>query len=171
VGLYLIPFAIGNALGPLLLGPLFDRVGRRPMIVATYSLSGALLILSGWLFDLGYLTPLSQTIWWTCIFFIASSAASSAYVTVSEIFPLEVRALAIAIFYALGTGFGGVVGPLLFGYLTGTGSRFYLFLGYVLAGALMLAAATIEACIGVKAEKQSLESLALPLSQLSSESI
>jgi MFS family permease len=165
VGLYLIPFALGNALGPILLGPLFDSLGRKPMIAGTYALSGLLLILSGVLFTHGILTSFTQTIAWTAIFFIASSAASSAYVTVSEIFPLEIRALAIAVFYAAGTGLGGVVGPVLFGMIAETGSRFYLFLGYVLAGALMIGAATVEVIWGVKAERQSLESLAPPLSE------
>jgi MFS family permease len=117
------------------------------------------------LFTHGILTSFTQTIAWTAIFFIASSAASSAYVTVSEIFPLEIRALAIAVFYAAGTGLGGVVGPVLFGMIAETGSRFYLFLGYVLAGALMIGAATVEVIWGVKAERQSLESLAPPLSE------
>jgi MFS family permease len=165
VGLYLIPFALGNAFGPLVLGPLFDSVGRQPMIVGTYALSGLLLIVSGWLFHRHDLTAGTQTMCWTAIFFIASSAASSAYVTVSEIFPLEIRALAIAIFYASGTAFGGVAGPILFGYLSGLGSRSYLFVGYALAGALMIGAAGVESIWGVKAERQSLESLAPPLSQ------
>ncbi len=164
VGLYMIPFAIGNALGPMCLGVLFDTVGRKPMITATYGLSGALLIVSGWLFERGDLTAVTQVVAWTAVFFIASSAASSAYVTVSEIFPLEVRALAIAIFYASGTAIGGASGPILFGYLAGTGSRPYLFFGYVLAGVGMMGAACFEAIVGVKAEGQSLESIAPPLS-------
>jgi MFS family permease len=163
VSLYLIPFALGNAMGPLILGPLFDTVGRKPMITGTYAASGILLIVSGWLFERGFLTAQTQTLCWTAIFFIASSAASSAYVTVSEIFPLEVRALAIAIFYAAGTAIGGAIGPVLFGYLTQTGSRSSLFIGYGLAGTFMVAAAIVEATLGVKAERQSLESLAAPL--------
>jgi MFS family permease len=165
VGLYLIPFALGNAIGPIILGPLFDSVGRKPMIVGTYAVSGLLLIVSGWLFEHQLLSASGQTVCWTVIFFIASAAASSAYVTVSEIFPLEVRALAIAIFYASGTAVGGVIGPVLFGYLTQTGSRAYLFLGYLLGGVFMLVAAGIESLLGVKAERQSLESLAPPLAQ------
>ena len=165
VGLYMIPFAIGNALGPMVLGVLFDTLGRKPMITSTYALSGALLILSGWLFERGELTALTQVMAWSAVFFVASSAASSAYVTVSEIFPLEVRALAIAIFYASGTAIGGASGPILFGYLAGTGSRGWLFFGYALAGAGMIGAALFEAVAGVKAEGQSLESLAPPLSQ------
>jgi MFS family permease len=167
VGLYLIPFALGNAFGPMILGPLFDSVGRKPMIIGTYALSGLLLIISGYLFEHGLLTARTQTLWWTAIFFVASSAASSAYVTVSEIFPLEIRALAIAIFFAAGTGVGGAVGPALFGYLTETGSRSNLFVGYVLGGGFMILAAIIEGFLGVKAERQSLESLAPPLAESS----
>ncbi len=168
IGLYLVPFAIGNAIGPFILGPLFDSVGRKPMIVLTYGLSGVLLIISGWLFEHSQLSALTQTLWWSGIFFVSSSAASSAYVTVSEIFPLEVRAMAIALFYASGTLVGGSVGPLLFGHLIGTGSQHMLFLGYLLAGIIMIAAALIEFALGVKAERQSLESLAAPLAQKSS---
>ena len=164
VGLYLIPFALGNALGPVFLGSLFDTVGRKPMIVATYSFSGLLLMISGWLFNQGVLTAFTQTIWWTVISFIASSAASSAYVTVSEN-PLEVRALAIATFYASGTAIGGVIGPALFGHLTDLDSPFYLFLGYLLVGMVMIVAAIVEIFFGVKAERQPLESLSGPLSE------
>jgi MFS family permease len=166
VGLYMIPFALGNALGPMLLGVLFDTLGRKPMITATYALAGALLIVSGWLFERGQLTAMTQVLAWTAVFFVASSAASSAYVTVSEIFPLEIRALAIAVFYASGTAIGGASGPILFGYLAGTGSRWDLFLGYVLAGVVMIGAAIFEAFAGVKAEGQSLESIAPPMSQV-----
>src|ERR1700754_1460028 len=117
VGWYLLPFAAGNFLGPLLLGRLFDTLGRRTMIALTYGVSGILLALSGYLFAIGVLSAQSQTIAWMVIFFFASPAASAAYLTVSENFPLEVRALAIALFYAVGTGIGGVVGPALFGAL------------------------------------------------------
>ena len=122
VGSYLLPFALGNVLGPLLLGHLFDTIGRKKMITATYGLAGILLALTGWLFHAGVLTAQTQTVAWTIIFFIASAAASSAYLTVSEIFPLEIRALAIAIFYAIGTLAGGVGAPILFGWIIGTGS-------------------------------------------------
>jgi MFS family permease len=166
VGLYMIPFALGNALGPMLLGVLFDTVGRKPMITVTYALAGVLLIVSGWLFERGQLTAMTQVMAWTAVFFVASSAASSAYVTVSEIFPLEIRALAIAVFYASGTAIGGASGPILFGYLAGTGSRRDLFLGYALAGIVMIGAAIFEAFAGVKAEGQSLESIAPPMSQV-----
>ena len=164
VGLYLVPFALGNFLGPLTLGRLFDTIGRRPMIAGTYTLSGLLLLASGWMFRQGMLTARTQSVAWTVIFFVASSAASSAYLTVSEIFPLEIRGLAIAIFYASGTLVGGVGAPALFGYLIGTQSRANLFYGYLLGAVLMVAAALVELTIGVKAERQSLESIAAPLS-------
>jgi MFS family permease len=164
VGAYLLPFALGNVLGPLLLGHLFDTIGRKPMIAATYGLSGILLALTGWLFHAGLLTAQTQTLAWTVVFFIASAAASSAYLTVSEIFPLEIRAMAIAIFFAIGTLVGGVGAPVLFGWIIGTGSSTALFLGYLLAAALMVFGAVIEAWIGVPAERQSLEHIAAPLS-------
>lgn len=164
VGSYLLPFALGNVLGPLLLGHFFDTIGRKKMITATYGLAGILLALTGWLFHAGVLTAYTQTLAWTVIFFIASAAASSAYLTVSEIFPLEIRALAIAIFYAIGTLAGGVGAPLLFGWIIGTGSITALFIGYLLAAALMILGAVIEAWIGVPAERRSLEDVATPLS-------
>jgi MFS family permease len=164
VGGYLLPFALGNALGPFLIGHLFDTIGRKKMIAATYGLSGILLALTGWLFHAGMLTAQTQTIAWTIIFFIASAAASSAYLTVSEIFPLEIRALAIAIFYAVGTLAGGVFAPLLFGWIIGTGSNTALFIGYLVAAVLMVVGALVEMWIGVPAERQSLEDIAAPLS-------
>ena len=167
VGTYLLPFALGNVLGPLLIGHLFDTVGRKPMIVITYALSGVLLAMTGWLFREGMLTAQTQTLAWTVIFFVASAAASSAYLTVSEVFPLEIRALAIAIFYSIGTFAGGVFAPLIFGALIGTGSRDAVFGGYIFGAALMLIAAAVESWIGVKAERQSLESIAMPLSSRS----
>jgi MFS family permease len=167
VGLYLLPFALGNVLGPFVLGPLFDTIGRKPMIALTYALSGILLALTAWLFREGWLTAQTQTMAWTGIFFLSSCAASSAYLTVSEIFPLEIRALAIAVFYAAGTLIGGTGAPLLFSYLIGTGSRDALFGGYLLGALLMIAAAGMELLLGVKAERQSLESIAAPLSSSS----
>jgi len=164
VGGYLLLFALGNVLGPLLLGSLFDTIGRKKMIAATYGLAGILLALTGWLFHAGLLTAQTQTLAWTVIFFIASAAASSAYLTVSEIFPLEIRAVAIAIFYAIGTLAGGVGAPVLFGWIIGTGSITALFVGYLLAAALMIFGAIIEAWIGVPAERRSLEHVAAPLS-------
>jgi MFS family permease len=164
VGGYLLPFALGNVLGPLLLGHLFDTIGRKRMITLTYGLSGIFLALTGWLFYTGVLTAQTQTLAWTIIFFIASAAASSAYLTVSEIFPLEIRALAIAIFYAIGTLVGGVGAPLLFGWIIGTGSITALFIGYLVAALLMIFGAAVEALIGVPAEGRSLEHVAAPLS-------
>jgi len=164
VGGYLLPFALGNVLGPLLLGHLFDTIGRKRMITLTYGLAGILLVLTGWLFHAGVLTAQTQTLAWTIIFFIASAAASSAYLTVSEIFPLEIRAIAIAIFYAVGTLAGGVGAPVLFGWIIGSGSITALFLGYLLAAALMIFGAIVEAWIGVAAERRSLEHIAAPLS-------
>src|SRR5262252_7649502 len=141
VGWYLLPFAAGNFLGPVVLGQLFDTIGRRPMIATTYALSGVLLAGAGYLFAVGVLSATGQTIAWMVIFFFASAAASSSYLTVSETFPLEVRALAIAFFYAIGTGIGGMAGPLLLGILIDTGSRWSVFGGYLVGTALMLAAA------------------------------
>ncbi|PYL09071.1 MAG: MFS transporter [Verrucomicrobia bacterium] len=164
VGGYLLPFALGNVLGPLLLGLLFDTIGRRQMIAATYGLAGILLAVSGWLFHAGLLTAQTQTLAWTIIFFVASAAASSAYLTVSEIFPLEIRALAIAIFYAIGTLVGGVFAPLLFGWIIGTGSSGALLVGYLIAAGLMIFGALTEIWIGVPAERRSLEHVAAPLS-------
>jgi MFS family permease len=164
VGAYLVPFALGNVLGPLLLGHLFDTIGRKPMIAATYGLAGILLALVGWFFHAGLLTAQTQTLAWTIIFFVASAAASSAYLTVSEIFPLEIRAMAIAIFFAIGTLVGGVGAPVLFGWIIGSGSSTALFLGYLLAAALMVFGAATEAWIGVPAERRPLEHIAAPLS-------
>jgi MFS family permease len=163
VGWYLLPFAAGNFLGPLLLGRLFDTLGRRTMITLTYGVSGVLLALSGYLFSIGALSAQGQTIAWMVIFFFASPAASAAYLTVSETFPLEVRALAIALFYAIGTAIGGVVGPALFGALIDTGSRNSVFAGYLVGSALMVAAAAVAWRYAVAAERKSLESVAQPL--------
>jgi MFS family permease len=163
VGWYLLPFAAGNFLGPVFLGRLFDTVGRRTMIAVTYAVSGLLLAGAGYLFAIGVLSAAGQTIAWMVIFFFASAAASSAYLTVSETFPLEVRALAIAFFYAIGTGIGGVAGPWLFGVLIDTGSRWSVFGGYLFGSVLMLAAALVAALFAVPAERKSLESISRPL--------
>jgi MFS family permease len=163
IGWYILPFAAGNFLGPLVLGRLFDTLGRRAMITFTYGVSGALLVLSGYLFSIGALSAETQTVAWMVIFFFASPAASSAYLTVSETFPLEVRALAIALFYAIGTGIGGVAGPALFGALIDTGSRSSVFAGYLLGAGLMLAAAAIGWRYCIAAERRTLESVARPL--------
>jgi len=164
VGWYMLPFALGNFAGPLLLGPLFDTLGRKPMIALTYALSGVLLALVGWAFAAGLVSAAALTACWSGIFFFASAAASAAYLTVSESFPLEARALAIAFFYAVGTGLGGVAAPALFGLLVGSGERGEVLLGYLLGAGLMLAAAGVEVAIGIKAERQPLESVARPIS-------
>jgi MFS family permease len=166
VGWYILPFAAGNFLGPLLIGRLFDTLGRRAMITFTYAVSGILLALSGYLFSIGMLSAQTQTIAWMVIFFFASPAASAAYLTVSETFPLEVRALAIALFYAVGTGIGGVAGPALFGALIDTGSRNSVFAGYLLGSGLMIGAAVIAWRYCIAAERRSLESVARPLAFL-----
>jgi MFS family permease len=163
VGWYILPFAAGNFLGPLVLGRLFDTLGRRVMITFTYGISGVLLALSGYLFAIGVLSAQTQTIAWMLIFFCASPAASAAYLTVSETFPLEVRAIAIAFFYAVGTGIGGVAGPVLFGALIDTGSRASVFAGYLLGAGLMVAAAAIAWRYCIAAERRTLESVARPL--------
>ena len=163
-GLYILPFAIGNFLGPVLLGHFFDSIGRRKMITFTYVISGILLALTGYAFAHGYLNATTQTIAWSVIFFFASAAASSAYLTVSEIFPLETRAMAIALFYCLGTGIGGILAPYLFGALIESGSRDMIMYGYLGASALMVFAGVVEWRIGVDSEGKSLEAIAMPLS-------
>lgn len=165
IGWYVLPLALGNFCGPLLLGRLFDVVGRRVMISLTYAVSGVLLTLSGYLFQQGILDVTQQAIAWMIIFFFASAAASSAYLTVAETFPLEIRALAIAVFYAFGTALGGIVGPTLFGELIDTHERGPVFFGYLIGAALMLLAAVVQAIWGVASEGKSLEEVARPLSQ------
>jgi MFS family permease len=160
IGLYILPFALGNLLGPLVLGGLFDSLGRRPMIALTYGAAGVLLVVSGWAFARGYLTAVTQTALWSLVFFIASAAASSAYLTVSELFPVELRGMAIALFFAVGTAAGGVAAPGLFGALIQSGSRERVFLGYAVGGLLMIGAAAVAALLGVAAERRSLEALA-----------
>jgi MFS family permease len=164
VGYYIIPFAIGNFLGPLVLGRLFDTVGRKPMIAGTYILSGILLIVTAFLFKAGVWTAETQTAAWCVIFFFASAGASAAYLTVSEIFPMETRALAIAFFYAVGTAVGGISGPLLFGKLVQSGDEGQVFYGYVLGAALMIVAGIVEAVLGIEAAQRELEDVAKPLS-------
>jgi MFS family permease len=164
IGLYILPFAVGNFLGPLLLGRLFDVIGRKPMIAGTYAVSGVLLAVTAMLFVNGVLSATGQTIAWTVVFFFASAAASSAYLTVGEIFPLEMRARAIALFYALGTALGGVVAPWLFGALIGSGERSSIAWGYAFGAALMVFAAGVECVLGIRAERCSLEDVATPLS-------
>jgi MFS family permease len=164
VGWYLIPIGLGNFLGPFLLSRLFDAVGRRVMISASYLGSGALLIVTAVLFQSGALTATTLTICWVAVFFVASAGASAAYLTVSEIFPLEIRAMAIAVFYAVGTGLGGAIGPLLFGRLIESGSATQVMYGYLLGAGLMMAAGLVEVLIGVEAARRSLEDVAAPLS-------
>ncbi len=163
VGWYLLPFAAGNFLGPVLLGRLFDTQGRRPMIAFTYIASGVLLAGTGYLFARDLITAETQTLCWMAIFFFASAAASSAYLTVSETFPLEIRALAIAFFYAVGTGVGGIVGPSLFGALIDTGSRASVFGGYLLGAVLMILGGLVAWRWAVPAERKPLEMVARPL--------
>ena len=163
VGWYVLPFAAGNFLGPLLLGRLFDTLGRRPMITFTYAISGILLAGVGYLFKQDLISAQTQTMGWTVVFFFASAAASSAYLTVSETFPLEIRALTIAFFYAIGTGIGGVAGPWMFGALIDSGSRASVYSGYLVGAALMVAAAAIQWRYGIAAERKSLELVARPL--------
>ena len=158
VGLYIVPFAIGNFLGPLLLGPSFDRLGRRMMIPLTYALSGVLLLITGGLFVAGALNAVTQTLAWMLVFFVASAAASSAYLTVSELFPVELRGMAIAVFYAFGT-LVGAGAPAIFGAIVDTGDPRRLLAGYVLAAGMMLAAAVVARVYGVDAERRSLEEL------------
>ncbi|MFC3078156.1 MFS transporter [Phenylobacterium terrae] len=166
IGWFMLPFAAGNFLGPLLLGRLFDTIGRRKMISATYALAGLLLCLTGWLFSEGVLSAVAQTTAWTVIFFFASAAASAAYLTVGELFPLEIRAITISLFYAFGTLLGGVAGPWLFGFLIDTGERSQILIGYLIGGGLMLLAAVVELWLGVAAEGRSLEDVSSPLSQV-----
>jgi MFS family permease len=163
VGLYILFFAVGNFLGPIVLGPLFDSWGRRPMISLTYVGSGALLLITAFLFKNGTLTATTQTVAWCVIFFFASAGASAAYLTVSEIFPMETRAMAIAFFYAVGTAIGGITGPLLFGHLIASGKT-GTFWGYVLGAALMIGAGIVEVFLGIEAARQNLENIAKPLS-------
>jgi MFS family permease len=163
VPLYIIPFAVGNVLGPVLLSHLFDTVGRRVMITLCYVVSGVLLIGTGLLFNAGVLSAMTLTACWMVVFFFASAGASAAYLTGSEIFPMETRAMALAFFYAVGTGVGGVVGPALFGKLVETGKEVNVFYGYLIASVVMIAAGVIEWLLGVDAERRSLEDVAAPL--------
>jgi MFS family permease len=165
IGLYLLPFAASNFLGPLVLGPLFDSWGRRPMIASTYALSGALLGASALAFAHGLLDATQLTMAWTVVFFFASAAASAAYLTVGEAFPIEMRAIAIALFYAFGTGIGGIAGPWLFGTLIGTGERAAIAWGYAFGAARMLVAAAVELRLGFAAERRGLEDVAAPFAR------
>jgi MFS family permease len=167
VGYYLIAIAVGNFFGPLVLARLFDTIGRRPMIAGTYILSGLALAATAYLFVHGMLNATTMTMCWVGIFFLASAGASSAYLTVSEIFPMETRAMAIAFFYAIGTGAGGIIGPVLFGRLIATGRPADLAFGYMIGASLMAAAGVVEIIFGVDAEQKPLEEIAKPLTAAS----
>ena len=169
VPLYIIPFAIGNFLGPLLLGRLYDVVGRKPMIAGSYILSGLLLWVTAFLFKADALNATTQTIAWCVIFFFASAGASAAYLTVSEIFPMETRAMAIAFFYAIGTLVGGATGPFLFGKLVETEKETAVFWGFALGATMMMVAGVIQAVWGIAAEQRSLEDVAKPLTAQAAE--
>jgi MFS family permease len=162
-GYYFAVIAVGNLVGPLLLAPLFDTVGRKVMITGTYVLSGVLLLGTAWLFSAGVLNATTMTACWCVVLFFASAGASSAYLTVSVIFPMETRALAIAFFYAVGTAAGGITGPLLFAHLVGTGKVGDTVLAFVIGAVLMILAGLVELVLGVRAERKSLEDLATPL--------
>ena len=163
VGLYLIPFAIGNLAGPPLLGRLVDTIGREPMISGTYIVSGVLLIVTGVLFDNGTLTATTQTIAWCVIFFFASAGARAAYVTISEIFPIQTRAMTIAFFYAAGTVVGGVAGPLLFGALIQSGEPGQIFIGYLVGALVMIFGGIVQATVRVEPARRDVEDIAPPL--------
>jgi len=166
---YLIAFAAGNLIGPLTIGHLFDTIGRRKMISGTYIISGVLLAGTAVLFDAGILNAITQTVAWAVIFFFASCGASAAYLTVSEIFPIEIRAQAIAVFFAIAQGFGAI-GPVFYGYLIGDGSDpGKLFLGYLIGAAVMVVGGLVEVFLGVDAENKSLEDVATPLSAVPAE--
>ncbi|MGN6702611.1 MAG: MFS transporter, partial [Burkholderiaceae bacterium] len=160
VSLYIFPVALGNVLGPILLGPLFDSFGRRRMIALTYLLTGAGLAFTGWAFMQGWLDARTQALCWSAVFFVASAAASSAYLTVSEVFPLPMRALAISIFYALGTGTGGFIAPAVFGWLIEGGDRGAVAAGYAVGAVLAAAAGLLALRYGVDAERRPLEEIA-----------
>jgi MFS family permease len=163
-GYYYVVIAVGNFLGPLLLGPLFDTVGRRVMISSTYLLSGTLLFGTAWLFDQGHLNAMTLTACWTVVLFFASAGASSAYLTVSEVFPMETRAMAIAFFFAVGTALGGITGPLLFANLTSSGNIGDTVTAFVIGAAIMCASGLVAVFFAVDAEQKSLEEIAAPVS-------
>jgi len=167
--LFLIPFAFGNFFGSVSIGRLFDTVGRKPMIFLTYSVSAILLLITGLAFTQDFLTAVTQTICWSIIFFFSSAGSSSAYLTIAEVFPLEIRAMSIAILYSIGTGVGGLVSPTLFGSLIASKERWHLFYGYVIGSSLMLGAAIVVIFFGVNAEGKSLEDVAPPVAGESDE--
>ncbi len=170
-GYYFAVIAVGNLLGPLLLGRFFDVIGRKPMIAGTYLTSGVLLLLTAYLFDQGVLSAVTMTACWSAVLFFASAGASSAYLTVSEVFPIETRALAIAFFYAIGTAAGGITGPLLFSSLVSSGKVSNTAVAFVIGAALMIIAGLVEIVLGVKAERQSLEDIAQPLTAADAQTV
>jgi MFS family permease len=163
IGYYIFAFAVGNFLGPLTLGRLFDVVGRKPMISGTYILAGVVLGITGFLFKNGSLSDISITVWWSVAFFFASAGASAAYLTVSEIFPLEIRAVAIAFFYAIGSAIGGIAGPIIFASEVGSKKPSQVLVGYLIAAALMIVGGVMEIFMGVAAEQETLEDVSEPL--------
>jgi MFS family permease len=169
-GYYFVFIAIGNFLGPMILGPFFDVIGRRVMISATYLLSGILLFVTAWQFDQGNLSATSMTVWWCVVLFFASAGASSAYLTVSEVFPMETRAMAIAFFFAVGTAVGGITGPLVFSSLTSSGKVSDTVTAFVIGAAIMCASGLVAIFCGVDAERRSLEDIAKPLTATDSDS-
>ncbi|MFC0106304.1 MFS transporter [Kibdelosporangium aridum] len=162
--MYLIALAVGSLIGPLVLGRLFDSIGRRTMISVSYLGSGVLLIATAWMFSAGVLSAWTLAGAWAVIFFFASSGASAAYLTVSEIFPMEIRAMCIALFYAVGTGLGGIIGPVLFGNLVESGDPGNVAIGYILGAGVMILGGIAELVLGVEAARRSLEDVATPLS-------
>jgi MFS family permease len=162
-GYYFAVIAVGNLLGPLFLGRFFDTFGRKPMIAGTYIISGALLLMTAYLFDIGALSAVTMTACWCAVLFFASAGASSAYLTVSEVFPMETRALAISFFYAIGTAAGGISGPLLFSSLVSTGKVSDTVIAFSIGAVLMILAGLVEIVLGVKAERRGLEDIATPL--------
>jgi MFS family permease len=160
---YLVAFAAGNLVGPLVLGPLFDSIGRKQMISTTYMLSGVLLLITGLLFQHHVLTATTLTIAWMVVFFFASAGASAAYLTVSEVFPMETRAISISVFYAVGTGAGGIIGPLLFAKMVATKNATDVFWALALGAGLMIVGGIVELLLGVRAERKGLEEIAMPL--------
>jgi hypothetical protein len=169
IGYYIVPFALGNFVGPIVLGPLFDRVGRRIMLTLTHGAAGLVLAVTAILFEQQKLSSISLTALWCVVFFFASAAASAAYLTVSEVFPLEIRAMAIAFFYAVGTGVGGIIGPALFGKLINSKSFVQVAIGFLIAAAWLLIAAVVTWLLAVDAEQKPLEEVAEPLSAAGNE--
>jgi len=169
-GYYIFGLAIASLLGPLTLGRLFDRVGRRPMITGCFATAGVLIALIGYLYAQGVITsPVTQTALFGVMFFFASAGSSASYLTGSEIFPMELRAMALGVFYAIAMAVGGIAGPAIYGRIIDTGDPWMLFIGYLVAGILLIIAALTELVLGVNAEQQSLEDVAAPLSAIQQE--